>query len=81
MIDLDVYWGTKVWNIDINFVVIKHKYKNKSKNVCLVKCEVLGYQNTQKMSEYHVHIRSTDQLKHIGVREKNDRNAIKSLEY
>ena len=21
----EIYWGTKVWNIDINFVVIKNK--------------------------------------------------------
>ena len=24
---LDIYWGTKVWNIDINFVVIKIQIK------------------------------------------------------
>ena len=33
------------------------------------------------MIEYHVHIRSTDQFKQVGVREKNDRNEIKNLEY
>ena len=37
-----LYWGTKVWNIDINVVVIK-KYTN----ICLIKFEVLGYQNTK----------------------------------
>ena len=37
--------GEKVWNIDSNFVVFKNKYKNKSKNLCLVKFEVLGYKN------------------------------------
>ena len=30
------------------------------------------------MVEYHVHVRSTDQFKQVGVREKNDRNEIKS---
>ena len=35
----------------------------------------------EKMIKYHVHIRSKDQFKQIGVREKNDRNEIKSLEY
>ena len=43
-----IYWGTKVWNIDINFVVIKKQIKNKYKNICLVKFEVLGYENTKK---------------------------------
>ena len=37
----------KVWNIDINLVVIK-KQKNIYKDICLVKFEVLGYQNTKK---------------------------------
>ena len=27
----------------------------------------------QKIIEYHVNIRSTDQFKQVGVREKNDR--------
>ena len=31
------------------------------------------------MFEYHVHIRSTDQFKQVGVREKNDRNEINSV--
>ena len=43
--------------------------------------EVLGSQNTNKMIKYHVYIRSKDQFKQVGVREKNDRNEIKSLEY
>ena len=30
------------------------------------------------MFEYHVHIRSTDQFKEIGVHEKNDRSEINS---
>ena len=30
------------------------------------------------MVEYHVHVRSTDQFKQVGVREKNDRNEINS---
>ena len=41
-----MYWGTKVWNIEINFVIFK---KKKSKNLCPVKFEVLGYKNTQKL--------------------------------
>ena len=44
----DIYWGTKVWNIEINFILFKNKEKDKSKNLCLVKFGVLGYQNTQK---------------------------------
>ena len=28
---------------------LKNKYKNKSKNLCIVKFEVLGYKNTQKL--------------------------------
>ena len=31
------------------------------------------------MGEYHVHVRSTDQFKQVGVREKNDRNEINSV--
>ena len=42
-----IYWGTKVWYIYINSVVIK-KQINKYKNICLVKYEVFGYQNTKK---------------------------------
>ena len=30
----------------------------------------------EKMVEYHAHVRSTDQFKQVGVREKNDRNEI-----
>ena len=48
--------------------------------MCLNKFEVLGSQNMKNI-EYHVHIRSTDHFKQIGVREKNDRNDIKRLEY
>ena len=44
-----MYSGTKVWNIDIDFVVFKKKSKKKSKNLCLVKFEVLGYHNMQKL--------------------------------
>ena len=66
-----IYWGTTVWNIDINFVVLKKKQIKKSKNLCLVKFEVLGYKNTQKcMIAYHVHIRSTDEFKQVGMSEK-----------
>ena len=39
-------------------------------NLSLVKFEVLGYKNTQKLLGYHIHIRSTDQFEQIGVREK-----------
>ena len=39
-----------------------------------VNFEVLGNKNIQKIIEYHIHIRSTDQFKQVGVREKNDRN-------
>ena len=38
----------------------------------------MGYQNT-KMIQHHVHIRSTDQFNPVGVREKNDRYEINSL--
>ena len=30
------------------------------------------------MVEYHVHVRSTDQFKQVGVCEKNDRNEVKT---
>ena len=41
----------------------------------------IGFSKHEKMIEYHVHIRSTDHFKQIGVRErKNDRKEIKSLE-
>ena len=33
-----------------------------------------------KMIENHVHISSTDHFKHVGVREKNDRNEINSVD-
>ena len=33
----------------------------------------------EKMVEYHVHVRSTDQFKQVGVREKNDRNEINNV--
>ena len=40
----------------------------------------IGSSKHEKMIEYHVHIIiSTDHFKQIGVREKNDRNEIKSL--
>ena len=38
----------------------------------------IGFSKRKKMIEYHVYIRSTDQFKQVGVREKNDRNEIKS---
>ena len=41
----------------------------------------IGLSKHEKMIKYHVHIRSKDQFKQVGVREKNDRNEIKSLEY
>ena len=41
----------------------------------------IGFSKHENIIEYHVSIRSTDQFKQIRVREKNDRNEIKSLEY
>ena len=32
----------------------------------------IEFSNHEKMIEYHVHIRSTDQFKQFGVREKNE---------
>ena len=32
------------------------------------------------MIQHHVHIKYTDQLKQVGVREKNDRNEINSVD-
>ena len=52
---------------------------NESKNLCLVKFEVFWFSKHEKMVEYHVHVRSTDQYKQVGVREKNDRNEIYSV--
>ena len=39
----------------------------------------IGLSKHEKGIEYHVHMRSTDHFKQIGVREKNDRNEIKVL--
>ena len=63
----------KVWNIDINFVVFKNKYKNKSENVCQIKFGILVTKHT-KMIDNHAHISSTDQQ--VRVCEKNIRNGI-----
>ena len=38
----------------------------------------IGLSKHEKMIEYHVHIRSTDHFKQVGMREKNDRNEINS---
>ena len=37
-----------------------------------------GLSKHEKMVEYHVHVRSTDQINQVGVRVKNDRNEINS---
>ena len=75
------YWGTKVWNIDINFVVIKKQIKNKHKNTCLVKFEVLSSQNTKKLLSIMSISDPQINLNRLGSVKKNDRNEIKSLEY
>ena len=38
-----------------------------------------GLSKHEKMVEYRVHIRSIDQFKQVGVREKNDGNEINSV--
>ena len=60
----------KVWDIDTNFIVFKNKYEGKSKKLCLFKFGVLGYRNIKKMIGNHVHIRSTDHFKQVGVHGK-----------
>ena len=37
-------------------------------------------QKHTKMSQHHVHIRSTDQFNQVGVHENNDRNEINSVD-
>ena len=37
-----------------------------------------GLSKHEKMVIHHVHVRSTDQFKQVGVPEKNDRNEINS---
>ena len=65
--------GDKIWNIDINFVVFKNKYKNKLENVCQIKFGILVTKYT-KIIDNHARISSTDQQ--VRVREKNIRNGI-----
>ena len=60
-------WGQKFRILTL--ISLSLKKKKNSKNLCLVKFEVLGYKNTQKIIAYHIHIRSTDQFKQVGVRE------------
>ena len=58
---------------------LKNKSVYKSKNICLVKFEVLGYQNTKKwlntmsISDPQIH------LNRLGCVKKNDRNEINSV--
>ena len=40
----------------------------------------ISLQKHTKMIQHHVHIRSTDQFKQVGVREKNDRNEINGVD-
>ena len=40
----------------------------------------IGIQKHTKMIQHHVHIRSTDQFKQVGVQEKKDRNEINSVD-
>ena len=40
----------------------------------------IGLQKQTKMIENHVHISYTDHFKKVGVREKNDRNEINSMD-
>ena len=40
----------------------------------------IGIQKNTKMIHHHVHIGSTDQFNQVGVHEKNDRNAINSMD-
>ena len=59
----------------LTLISLSLKNKTSSKNLCLVKFEVLGNQNTKKMIEYHFHIRSQGQFKQVCVREKNEINS------
>ena len=75
-----IYLGTKVSNIEINFVVFKKKKINKSKNICLVKFEVFGYKNVQKLLRI-ISISDPHQFIQLGVFKKNDRNEINSCTF
>ena len=52
---------------------------NKSKNLCLVKFEVLGYQNTKKWLNIMSISYPQINLKSQGCVKKNDRNEINSV--
>ena len=65
---LQVYWGTKMCNIDIDLVVLK-------KNIYIY-TEQYRTKYTEQNIVYHIHIRSTGQFKQYGMREKTDRNEI-----
>ena len=72
--------GQKFGILTIISLSLKTKWKNKSKILCLVNFEVLGFKNMQKIIAYHIHMRSTYQFRQVGMREKKyDRNEIKSV--
>ena len=58
-----IYWGTKVWNIDINFVIFKKTNKNMNQKLGVWS---IGIQKHTKMIQHHVHMRSTDQFNQVG---------------
>ena len=62
---------SKVCNIVTKFVVLKkNKFKDKSKNLYVYSSSEYWVTETYKMIENHVHIRSTDHFKQVGVRGK-----------
>ena len=71
---------SKVWNTDTKFVAFKNKYEDKSKKLIYLFIQVwsVGLQKLTKMIENHVHIRSTDHFKQVGLHGKmtNEINSV-----
>ena len=64
----EIYCKTKVWNIDINYVVFKKANEEINiKKLMSSKVWDIGLQKHPKLIAYHVHIRSTDQIKQVRV--------------
>ena len=62
--------GTKVWNIEINFVSFKKANKKMNLKIMSSKVWSIEIQKHTKMFQHHAHIGSTDQFNQLGVHEK-----------
>ena len=61
--------------LTLNLLSLKNKYEDKSENLCLFK---FGVQKLTNIIENHVHIRSTNHFKQVGVHGKmtNEINSV-----